>query len=96
MQQIHTVDGVLHPSFKAACLALGLLDDDGEWNQCLADAANIQTGHQPCYLFAMILEHCIPTQPEVLWETYRTSIYDDLKRVLMQKYQRYIYILFLS
>ena len=35
------------------------------------DATGIQTGYQLCHLFAMILEHCIPTQPVVLWERYK-------------------------
>jgi len=60
-EDLHTIDGVLYPTFQQACLALGLLEDDGEWNCCLSDAAGIQTGHQLHYLFAMILEHCILT-----------------------------------
>jgi len=34
----------------------------------------------------MILEHCIPTQPDVLWTIYKASIYDDLEGVLIEKY----------
>ncbi|XP_028757289.1 uncharacterized protein LOC114716449 [Neltuma alba] len=30
-EDIRTVDGVIHPTFRAACLALGLLDDDAEY-----------------------------------------------------------------
>src|SRR5882762_6866879 len=44
-------DGVLHHTFKAACLARGLLEDDGEWKKCLEEAGNMQTGHQLHGLF---------------------------------------------
>src|SRR5258706_4489828 len=39
-----TVNGVAHPTFQAACLALGLLGNDEEWRHCLDQAANFQTG----------------------------------------------------
>ncbi len=31
----HMPTTVVHPTFKAACLACGLLQDDAEWDQCL-------------------------------------------------------------
>jgi hypothetical protein len=84
---MRTVNGVLHPSFKAACLALGLLEDDGEWNQCLTDASQIQIGHQLRNLFVLILEHCTPAQPDILWQRHKASICDDLRRVLEIRYK---------
>ncbi|XP_074347337.1 uncharacterized protein LOC141686186 [Apium graveolens] len=41
---IRTVNGVTYPTFKAACYALGLLDDDREWVDCLSKAAVWATG----------------------------------------------------
>lgn len=38
--EIRTVDGVVHPTFKAACQARGFLDDDNEWIECINEAAN--------------------------------------------------------
>jgi hypothetical protein len=35
---LHTYNGVEYSSYKQTCLAYGLLDDDGEWNQCLEEA----------------------------------------------------------
>jgi hypothetical protein len=84
---MRTVNGILHPSFKAACLALGLLEDDGEWNRCLSDAGQIQTGYQLRNLFALILEHCSPAQPDILWQRHKASMCDDLEGVLRIRYK---------
>ena len=51
--------GVVHASFRDACLARGLLEDDGEWRQCLHEASVMQTGTRLRYLFAMLLLFCI-------------------------------------
>ena len=34
-KDLRTIDGQVHPTFKAACVALGLLQDDEEWDNCL-------------------------------------------------------------
>jgi hypothetical protein len=38
----HMPTTVVHPTFKVACLARGLLQDDGEWDQCLSEVAGVQ------------------------------------------------------
>ena len=44
-EDLRMVNGVVHPDFKSACIALGLLDSDEQWNQCLEEAALWQGGH---------------------------------------------------
>ena len=34
-ENLRTVNNVLHDTFKAACVARGLLEDDDEWIQCM-------------------------------------------------------------
>ncbi len=34
-EDLRTMDGELHPSNCAACIALGLLEDDHEWHRAL-------------------------------------------------------------
>ena len=67
-----------HPTFYAACIARGLLENDGEWSQCLAEASMMQTGGRLRHLFATILLFCNPSQPDQLWQQYRSHICDDL------------------
>jgi hypothetical protein len=80
-------DGILYPTYKAACLARGLLEDDGEWNQCLDEAGQMQTGTQLRTLFAVILLHCNPTEPAVLWDRHKTHICDDLRARLIAHHE---------
>ena len=67
-----------YPTFHEACLARGLLEDDGEWNQCLAEACLMQTGTRLRHLFTTILLFCTPSEPDRLWHQYRIHICDDL------------------
>ena len=64
-EDLHTVNGVLCPTFKEACFRQGLLQDDGEWIQCLEEATVMHTGRRLCALFAS-LQQCLYT---VLWQT---------------------------
>jgi len=45
-EHLRTIDGIIHSTFHAACFALGLLENDNEWIQCLGEAGDMQTGHQ--------------------------------------------------
>ena len=73
-----TVDGVLYETFKAACVARGLLEDDEEWIQYLREAAIMKTGRQLRRLFCIILTECAPLHPLELWEQFSMHICDDL------------------
>ena len=54
-QALRTVNGVLCNTFKDACQARGLLDDDQEWLFCLQEAAGMCTGQGLHNLFVTIL-----------------------------------------
>jgi hypothetical protein len=70
--------GVVHPTFKDAALALHLLDDDQEWERCLAEMSLVQTGRQLRQLFALLLLHGNPAIPERLWEAHQESLTEDI------------------
>lgn len=83
-EDLRTFQGTIHPTFREACLARGLLEDDNEWIQCLQDASVMQTGKQLRALFVVILRDCLPSQPAQLWQQFRQHICDDLKHALCQ------------
>ncbi|XP_026410263.1 ATP-dependent DNA helicase PIF7-like [Papaver somniferum] len=72
----------VHDTFKEACIALGILANDGELEKCLQEAVVMQTGNQLRKLFCIILSECNPTKPELLWEKYGMNICDDLQHRL--------------
>ena len=77
-ENLRTFDGKIHPTFHDACLARGLLENDDEWRQCLSEASLTHVGESLRRLFSLILRHCQPSQPDVLWEDFRESLCDDL------------------
>ena len=79
---LKTVDGVYCTTFQEACLRRGLLEDDGEWQMCLEDAAKVQTGSQLRHLFATLLLFCNPGQPHQLWLNFRHHICDNVQHRL--------------
>ena len=83
---LRTVNGIVHDTFKQTCVALGLLQDDQEWIQCLTEASQMQLGSSLRSLFAIILLHCNPTSPGILWQQFRHHICDDLRVKLQAIY----------
>lgn len=79
---LETVDGTQCETFHDACLKLGLLEDDGEWEICLRDTAEIQSGSQLRHLFTTLLLFCSPAEPNELWSHFREKICDDLRSKL--------------
>jgi len=54
-EDIRTIRGVLLPTFKSACMALGLLDDDGECHTALNEASAWASGVQPLNMSCSML-----------------------------------------
>ncbi|CAL4998052.1 unnamed protein product [Urochloa decumbens] len=79
-EEIRTVHGVVHPTFKSASYALGLLDDDKEWDDCIKEASHWASAPQMRQLFCTILSLCEVTDPAKLWETNWELLSDDIQR----------------
>ena len=77
-EDIRTIHGVLHPTFKSACMTLGLLDDDGEWHAVLTEASTWASGVQLRNMFCSILMFSEIADPIKLWDTHWVHITDDL------------------
>ncbi|RWR85036.1 putative AT hook motif-containing protein [Cinnamomum micranthum f. kanehirae] len=54
-EDLRTINGETRDTFKDACAVLGLLDDDGEWDDALTEASNWATGNQLRHMFSGIL-----------------------------------------
>ncbi|PIA34361.1 hypothetical protein AQUCO_03800159v1 [Aquilegia coerulea] len=85
-ESLYSVDGIEHKTYREACIARGLLEDDNEWDKCLEEAVIMKTGHQVRRLFCLILTECNPSRPEILWEKNALKICDDLPYQLKIKF----------
>jgi hypothetical protein len=81
-EHIRTVDGMVYPTFKGACIALGLLEDDGEWVALFREGAEFMTGRALRHLFALALQHTTITNPLAIWEMFGRSMCDDVPHLL--------------
>ena len=77
-KNLHTINGIIYPSFKEACIALGLLQNDEEWDHCLKKAEQVQIEIQLHKLFIILLLFCKVTKSEVLWKAHISSFSDDI------------------
>jgi hypothetical protein len=68
---------IVHPTFKAVCLAHGLLQDDVEWDQCLSEATGMQLPISLRQLFASLLIYNNVTNPGRLWDKHKGALTKD-------------------
>jgi hypothetical protein len=81
-EDLRTVEGVVHPTFRAACAAMGLLLDDREWATALEEAAVFASGRRLRTLFTFILHFCAVGDPLRLWEEFKERLCDDLPHAI--------------
>ena len=72
--------GITHRTFKETAIALGLLESDEEWNECLSGAVVSFMPTQLHSLFVTILIFGEPAKPAVLWEKYKEAMGEDILR----------------
>ncbi|XP_074374699.1 uncharacterized protein LOC141715116 [Apium graveolens] len=71
--QLRTIDGTTYDTFKEACGALGLLNNDKQWHDALEENAFSAMATQIRAMFVNILENCSVSDPLVLWENGQHS-----------------------
>jgi len=79
---LRTVNGMVYPTFKGASIALGLLEDDGEWVALFREGAQFMTGRALRHLFALALQYTTISNPLAIWETFWPSMCDDIPHIL--------------
>jgi hypothetical protein len=67
----------VHPTFKATCLARGLLQDDAEWDQCLSETAGVQLPRSLRQLFTSLLIYNNVTNLGRLWDKHKGALTED-------------------
>ena len=81
---MQTVGGTLHGSFRHACVALGLLQDDCEWIQCFEEAILFASGGMLRTLFATAVIHSGVVDATEIWNQFKLHLCDDLPRRLQR------------
>jgi hypothetical protein len=76
-EDLRTIDGTVHPSFCAACRALGLLEDDAEFNKAMEEAVTIRFGDNLRDVFITLLVNCMPPDANELWTRWRRDLCED-------------------
>ena len=79
-EYLKTFNGELLPSFRDACMARRLLQDDTEWANTLEEATLTCMPKQIRSLFAVILTHCEASDPLALWNTFKQWMIEDFAR----------------
>ena len=65
---IRTHNGQVCPTFRDACYALGLLDDDREYIDAIEEASHSGSGYYLRFLFATMLKSNSMSKPCLVWE----------------------------
>ena len=82
-EDIRTVNGILYPTFREACVALHLVEDDREWGRCFAEANLFATGTNLRRLFLTALLQGQLNNPLALWERCCNDTCNDLANRLL-------------
>jgi len=76
-KDLKTVDGKLYETFKEACGAHGFIFDDTVYFKSLHEASTFQMPQQLREFFTNLLIHCVPQQPNKLWEYFKIKLSED-------------------
>ncbi|KAL1321121.1 hypothetical protein AAHE18_14G105700 [Arachis hypogaea] len=76
--QIKSANGVIHNSFRDACFALGLLNDDREYIETIKEASCWGLGDYLRKLFTVMLMSNSVSRPEHVWEETWKLLSDDI------------------
>ncbi|GKE82321.1 hypothetical protein Tco_1552321 [Tanacetum coccineum] len=77
--EIRKVNDIVYPTCRAACQALGLLEDDQEWENTMKEAARTATPAELRMLFAHILTFCQVSDPSTLWQRVWETMSEDIR-----------------
>ena len=76
-EDIRTVDGVVYLTFKQACAALGLIEDDANSIKTMTETVFRCSPAQCRRVFAFLILFCDVTDALALWETFKGGMCED-------------------
>jgi len=77
-EDLQTIGETVHPSFQAACIALGLFTDKDEAQVCMREAVDtLRTPQQLRILFIHLLTNSCISTPLEFWNEFRPKISED-------------------
>ncbi|KAK9675584.1 hypothetical protein RND81_11G017000 [Saponaria officinalis] len=79
-EEIRTAEGHTYKSYKEACSAMGLLNNDKEWHNALQEANQWAMPSQLRELFVTMLLFCEVTDVVTLWNNSYVMISNDIER----------------
>ena len=84
-ENLRTVEGVVQPTYRDACFALGLLDDDKEYIYAIKEASFWGSGRFLRHLFAILLQSDSMARPVHVWENSWENLSDDILYMMRRK-----------
>ena len=90
-EDIRTYNGTTYKTFKEACAAHGLLNDDKEWYDTFNEAATWATAAQLRYLFLTMLVFCNLQDEQKFFNHNWKKMVDDIECQLVKKFHPIAY-----
>ncbi|KAL7309971.1 hypothetical protein PS15m_012253 [Mucor circinelloides] len=81
---LRTVNSVVYGTFREACMALHLIEDDQEWVRAFEEAATFASGYSLRSMFISVLLFDSLVSPIDIWTRFCGSICDDLEHAIIQ------------
>ena len=78
-EEIRTFNNVVYPTFKAACFARGLLDDDQEYIDDIFRTSFTESASHLRHMFVMMLMSGSLSSPDVVWDNTWEVLCDDIE-----------------
>ena len=79
-EDLRTVQGHIHATFKYAARAMGLLEDDAEHRHCLQEAAVMNMPSQLRQLYATLMVFQTPSDIRALFDEFKEAMCEDFIR----------------
>ncbi|XP_019172653.1 PREDICTED: uncharacterized protein LOC109168053 [Ipomoea nil] len=92
-EDIRTVNGVQYESFRDACYARGLVDDDNEYVDAIDEASNWVSADQLRRFFVTLLMSSCMGKPEIVWHAVWQHLSDDAQFNVRRQLQNRDFVL---